>query len=467
MLSSIPRQVDIEAVGHEIFERMARHSEPHWDSRHFYAALMAYAMRDPALKTQLFRFVDLFPTLKTNADIVRYLREYLAPEFVQLPFPLRAVLDLSGFFTPLSGLATRIGVSGMARQFIAGENENKIMPVLKRLHRKKMGFTVDLLGEAVVSELEADLYAERVQRLLERIIGFAEELYEDSSEPQRTDADRDPARANYWPIANLSLKISALSTPVHPADPDSAIASIKARLRPILRRALKANAFVNIDMEHYAIKDLTLRLYREMLEEDEFEHLRCGICLQAYLRDTKRDLSELAQWARRAGRRVTVRLVKGANWDCEIVLARQQHWPEPVFTRKAQSDVNFERLTRYLFDNADVFTVALGSHNVRSIAHAIAYAQQKGIPPRSYELQALYGMADPLKRALVSMGHRVRVYCPVGELIPGMAYLVRRLLENTSNEGFLRAHSAEKIPAQILLQDPLAHLESTQDHAVV
>src|SRR4029077_16873223 len=98
-------------------------------------------------------------------------------------------------------------------------------------------------------------------------------------------------------------------------------------------------------------------------------------------------------------------------------------------------------------------------HNVRSIAHAQAVADELGIDRSRFEFQLLYGMAGPIKRALVEMGYRVREYCPIGELLPGMAYRVRRLLENTSNEGFLRAKFAENVPAKELLRDPRELIE--------
>ena len=99
-------------------------------------------------------------------------------------------------------------------------------------------------------------------------------------------------------------------------------------------------------------------------------------------------------------------------------------------------------------------TAAFGSHNVRSIAYAQVLADELGIDRSRFEFQLLYGMAGSVKRALVELGYRVREYCPVGELLPGMAYLVRRLLENTSNEGFLRAKFAENVSEKELLRDP-------------
>src|SRR2546422_6570889 len=126
----------------------------------------------------------------------------------------------------------------------------------------------------------------------------------------------------------------------------------------------------------------------------------------------------------------------------------------PVWLQKPESDANFERLTRILLENESIVTSAFGSHNVRSIAHAQALAEELGIDRSHFEFQLLYGMAGPIKRALVEMGYRVREYSPVGELLPGMSYLVRRLLENTSNEGFLRAKFSEHTSESELLRDP-------------
>jgi RHH-type proline utilization regulon transcriptional repressor/proline dehydrogenase/delta 1-pyrroline-5-carboxylate dehydrogenase len=160
-------------------------------------------------------------------------------------------------------------------------------------------------------------------------------------------------------------------------------------------------------------------------------------------------------WARKSRRQIVVRLVKGAYWDFETILAQQRGWPVPVWSQKPESDANYEKLSLLLLENADVAAPAFASHNVRSCAFAMAQAERLGIDPRAYEFQALYGMADELKAALVASGRRVREYCPVGDLLPGMAYLVRRLLENTSNEGFLRAKDADGATRDALLRNPV------------
>jgi RHH-type proline utilization regulon transcriptional repressor/proline dehydrogenase/delta 1-pyrroline-5-carboxylate dehydrogenase len=149
-----------------------------------------------------------------------------------------------------------------------------------------------------------------------------------------------------------------------------------------------------------------------------------------------------------------VRLVKGAYWDYETELAHRQGRPSPVWSEKWQSDACFEELTRVLIENADLLRPAFGSHNVRSLAHAIAAADHAGLKPRTIELQALFGMGDPLKAALVRMRQRLRVYCPMGAWVPGVAYLVRRLLENTANESFLRQGFLEGVDEDVLLAPP-------------
>jgi len=148
-----------------------------------------------------------------------------------------------------------------------------------------------------------------------------------------------------------------------------------------------------------------------------------------------------------------VRLVKGAYWDHEVAEARQHGWNVPVFTDKAACDRNFEALTRRLLDARPLVRVAVASHNLRSLAHAIAYNRLAGGDDADLELQVLRGLGDDLAAALAAYGMRVRVYTPVGELVAGMAYLVRRLLENTSNESFLLAQD-QGVPLAQLLAAP-------------
>ncbi|MDQ3545103.1 MAG: bifunctional proline dehydrogenase/L-glutamate gamma-semialdehyde dehydrogenase, partial [Verrucomicrobiota bacterium] len=281
------------------------------------------------------------------------------------------------------------------------------------------------------------------------------ELLETLSRETRGWTDPLGKNAELFPVVNLSLKISAFYSQMDPAAPEEAIAHLAPKLRPILRRAKEVGAFVNFDMESYAQKNATLDLFKSLFTEPEFaDWPGVGIVIQAYLRDAERDLRELIEWGRRRGTRFAVRLVKGAYWDYEKIISQQNGWVCPVFLQKPESDACFETCSRILLENESIVTAAFGSHNVRSIAHAMSCAEELGIDKSRFEFQLLYGMAGPIKRALVEMGYRVREYSPVGELLPGMSYLVRRLLENTSNEGFLRAKFSDNQSAAQLLRDP-------------
>jgi RHH-type proline utilization regulon transcriptional repressor/proline dehydrogenase/delta 1-pyrroline-5-carboxylate dehydrogenase len=437
-------QEEIEDRGSQIFHLVDQNPESIFSKAGFYQRMMAFSMRDEHFKVQMFRFVDVLAALNSPRDIVQHLNEYFADmRNGSVPF-LRTGLRAARILPWVTAPVLRWNVSGMARQFIAGRDPDDVMKTLRKRRKERIGFTVDLLGEAVVSEQEADEYAARCFELLE---GLAERT--------RGWTDSLGKNAELFPVVNVSVKISAFYSQMNPADPEDAIAHLAPKLRPILRRAREVGAFINFDMESYAHKNTTLELFRRLFTEPEFRDWpHAGIVIQAYLRDAEKDLRDLIDWARERGTRFTVRLVKGAYWDYEKIKAAQNGWRVPVYLQKPESDANFEVCTRVLLDNESIVTAAFGSHNVRSIAHAQAYAQQLGIEKSRFEFQLLYGMAGPIKRALVEMGYRVREYSPVGELLPGMSYLVRRLLENTSNEGFLKAKFSDNASAAQLLRDP-------------
>ncbi len=209
-------------------------------------------------------------------------------------------------------------------------------------------------------------------------------------------------------------------------------------------------------MESLDSREAVLDLVLELLDEEEFRQgPSAGLVLQAYLRDSPEQLTRIVSWARATRRRppLTVRLVKGAYWDHELVQARQHGWPVPVFEDKRDCDRNFEALTRGLLAARPAVRVAIASHNLRSVAHAIAVNRVAGGEDRDLEIQVLRGLGDELQHALATRGYRVRAYCPVGDLVAGMAYLVRRLLENTSNESFL-SEQARGTPVEQLLAAP-------------
>ena len=398
--------------------------------------MLEWAMSHPSFKTQLFRFVDVFPATVDDEDVLRHLDEYFAGADVPkaLDLGLGVAEHVPFGRAAAAGLARR-NITKVAEQFIVGRDPRWAVPNLHRLWRLGAASTVDLLGEKTVTAAEADRYAARVEELL-RVLIEASRHWAPDDHLERDDLGP-------LPRVNVSVKPTALATHYSPLTREEGLASAKARLRPILRLARDAGAFVHFDAEHYDVKDLTLQLFRDLLGEDEFSTLDAGAVIQAYLTDSRDDLADLVAWSATRARPITVRLVKGAYWDTETVLAEAEGWPVPVFGHKEETDASYERCVRLLHDHHGEVRAAFGTHNLRSIAYAVEYARSRGIPDTGYEIQLLYGMAEPIHAAVRRMGLRLRVYAPVGELVPGMAYLVRRLLENTANESFVRRRFVE------------------------
>ncbi|HEY2839599.1 MAG TPA: L-glutamate gamma-semialdehyde dehydrogenase, partial [Pirellulales bacterium] len=437
-------------IGHSIFSRLSDERASIFERRWWDDRIMAWAMRDESVKVQMFRLLDVLPMLSTSHSLTEHLHEYFHDVSKFLPAPARLALAVAQPGT-LAGRAVaaagRRNALAHARRFIAGTNTQEVLVAAMRERKLRRAFTLDILGEAVASEVEADHY---LQAYLDLIGGVAPTV---NSWPEAPQIDR--ALDEELPRVNVSVKLSALDSQFDPIDPVGTTRRVGSRLRELLRAARAARVFVNIDMESYKIKDLTLAIFQEILAEEEFRAWGdVGIVIQAYLKDSEADLLALAEWAKSRGTPVWVRLVKGAYWDYETVLANSQGWPVPVFEQKWETDANYERLTSLLIGAYPHLRPALGSHNIRSIAHGLAVARRLGLPNSQIELQMLYGMADHLKQALVDMGYRMRIYMPYGELIPGMAYLVRRLLENTSNDSFLRASFTENVSPEIMLMNP-------------
>ena len=439
-------------IGRTLFAEVGRGPSPrergYWDDR-----LMDLTMGDPEVKVQLFRFIDALPSLPRAADVGRLLREYLAqaggkvPWFMNLGVALAPVGSIRGDW--LATIA-RASATHMARKFIAGSTPAEAFETVRKLRRRGVGFTADLLGEAVISDNEAEAYAQTCVDLLE---GLGPRL---AREPEVSGLDRSP-----WgpvPRVNLSLKLTSLTPRFDASFGAATTRRVLDRLRPILRVARAQGAFVNVDMEQYAHKDLSFAIFQQVMTEPEFrDWADVGIVVQAYTPEAEGDLAMLRDWAVERETPITIRLVKGAYWDYEVLHARQLGWPVPVYLHKSESDAGFERCARFLMEHHEHLRPALGSHNIRSLSYAMAVANALRVPDNAYEIQMLHGMGTPIERALTRRGRRVRVYTPYGAMLPGMAYLVRRLLENTSNESFLKASTAGRAEIDALLRNPEDH----------
>ena len=446
-LSRLERRT--QQIGSELLDDARGHRAGLLSSRFWSDWLMSWAMENPAFKAQLFRFVDVFPMLDTSDQVHDYLKDYLTQPGVTLPpgtdMGLRAGRLAKGL---MAGFITS-RVKALAGEFIAGRDAASALPTLRKRWDQRIAFSVDLLGEACLSDAEAETYRRRYLDLVQTLPGHVERW------PAVESLERD--HLGPIPRTNVSIKISSLAAHTDPIDFSGSLDRLTDALEPILRAAAERNVLINFDMEQHALTDLTLTLFERCCEKVDFP---AGLALQAYLTSGEDDARRVIEWTRRTGRQVTVRLIKGAYWDYELIQAEQMGWPEPVWTSKQHTDACFERMAHLLVSAAPHtpgeggVKLALGSHNVRSIARTLALLEEHDLPESAVELQMLFGMAEQLKAAVLKRGLRLREYVPIGEMIPGMAYLVRRLLENTSNESWLRAGFSEHASEAQLLASP-------------
>ncbi len=451
--AELPRESPVERELHEIGTALA--AEFPSRMRHPLRALDTRALErsteDADLRAALFRLVDVTPACRTLDDLARHLTSYLE-EVGEAPPPLRAATRMGNNAAGRRalGAAAAAAVRHMAHRFIVAESPRSARPELTDLWSGGIASTLDLLGEATVTAAEADAYAARCAAALDELAQIA------ASWPERPRLERDTLGP--IPRANLSVKVSALTPLMRPDAPERGRDDAARRFEPLLRRARDLGAHLHIDMESVDSLETTMELLFSVLAEPTLTNgPSAGVVLQAYLRDSPTQLERILRWAVETRREppLVVRLVKGAYWDHEVVEARQHGWRPPVFERKADCDRNFEELTRRLLDARPLVRVAIGSHNLRSVSHAVAYNRATGADDADLELQVLRGLGDDLQHALAHSGFRVRAYCPVGELVAGMAYLVRRLLENTSNESFLH-EQARGLSVDELLAPPPA-----------
>jgi len=437
-------------LGKKVFDLSTQFESSFFDKGYWSGKMMEWSMNYPEFKIEMFRFVDVLPSLNDSEAIAAHIKEYFLRPELNFPTVIRAGLGIAtsnSLTSKVTASAIRKNVTAMAGTFITGDSVETAKKTLEKLWNNGFCFTVDILGEAAIAENEAIHYQKKYLELIE---GLSRE-----SKNWREQSGLEEAPYGKVPRANVSVKCSSLFSQMDNMAFRHSVDSIKNRLRPILKAAVERNVFVNLDMEQNDYRNMLLTVAEEIFCEPEFEkYPHFGLVIQAYLKSALNDLDRVFAFADRRSAPLTVRLVKGAYWDYEVIQAIQRSWPIPVFLDKAETDENYEKCTEKLLGHYPKVLSAFGSHNVRSLAFAMSTAEKLGLSKSAFEIQMLFGMAEPFKRALASLGYRIREYAPVGELLPGMAYLVRRLLENTSNEGFLRAKFVGNVEAEILLKNP-------------
>lgn len=410
------------------------------------------------LRIHLLKFLAILPSLdhdKKGSEVKRMLLESFRRlhedsnkaqnlkskgENKCLPHWLSLVFSCISFFSrliPAFPLAyiVRQSVRIMAKRFIAGETIELAENGLNQLFSTQRDVTLDQLGELVVSEKEADHYMNEVIKLIK---GFS--LHVKKGEMNSAGINR----------AHVSIKVSALCSDFRPYAPDYTYELVAPRLSKILLMAKDYDVFINIDAEHYDYRDIVFWIYKRVLLETKGleDFSKTGIVLQAYLRDGYKHFCEILELAIERKILMPIRLVKGAYWDAETVEADAHGFCAPEFLNKEETDIHFRQLVVELLKEGNHLQLCLASHNFadHSFAEAIREVEYPTSPV--IEHQCLHMTYEALSTALAKMGWPVRNYVPVGSLLVGMAYLVRRIMENSSQVGVLtimRSHQDHKI----------------------
>jgi RHH-type proline utilization regulon transcriptional repressor/proline dehydrogenase/delta 1-pyrroline-5-carboxylate dehydrogenase len=441
-----------QELGQELYLLLERY-QPSANER-LQDGLMSALMADASLRTNLLRFIDVLAALPAGGDGQRtadLFREYFRGDYPGLPFLEKlALMAARSAFAPDLALAflARRATRLTASRFIVPLKADTVAGTIRELGLRDRKVSFDLLGEAVVSEEEAQQYRQAYLRLIEQL-----SLY--PRERPRTPGGR--------PSLEVSLKLSSLTSQFNPADPDGTLRRVRPGLEEILETAREKGIGVTVDAEQYAYRELIWYIFQNVLGPGEplARWPDAGMVVQAYCRDVEAHAQSVIEFARRRDSPFQVRLVKGAYWDYEVIVAVQNGWPVPVFQDKAATDLAFQRVIEMMLGDVGPLQLAVGSHNIRSHAYAEAVREALRLPAAAVEHQTLYRTLESLSRSLPLMGWTARDYVPSGDLIPGMAYLVRRILENTSQAGFLSRARFDQEPAELLAPPQLVAEDST------
>jgi RHH-type transcriptional regulator, proline utilization regulon repressor / proline dehydrogenase / delta 1-pyrroline-5-carboxylate dehydrogenase len=347
---------------------------------------------------------------------------------------LRAVAELSRVAPSLALRLVNQKVRALTENLILDASPAALTSQFQRHAREGLLLNVNVLGEAVLGEHEAD---DRLKRVLEVV--------------RREDV-------NY-----VSVKLSAIVSQLQTIDYEGSLDRVAAKLRVLYREAERSGTFINLDMEEYRDLGLTLAAFMTVLSEPEFLNLHAGIVLQAYLPDSHAALEELIAFSKRRHREgggiVKVRLVKGANLAMEHVEAELHGWLAAPYGSKADVDASYLRLLDVALraEHAKSLRVGVASHNLFHVSWALELAKSRGVLEQ-LDVEMLEGMANAEALALTKSGQPVLLYAPVtrrDDFAAAVAYLVRRLDENTAPENYLRA-------ALFIASDPHVYRDQEQ-----
>ena len=346
---------------------------------------------------------------------------------------------------PVVRTAVREAMKILGRNFVFGRTIDEAMKRAEPEQRQGLSHSFDMLGEAAKTLEDAERYAQAYRGALDRI---AKE-----------------ANGGFRQSPGISVKLTALHPRFEYTHRDDALAAVIPVVRELALKAAKADVHFTIDAEEADRLELQMDVFEALLADDALFASGWGgfgIAIQAYQKRAAPLCDWLVETARTHGRKLMVRLVKGAYWDTEVKAAQVGGLPDyPVFTRKVATDVSYLACARKLLAAGDVIYPAFATHNANTIGQVKALAAD-----REFEFQRLHGMGEELYAELAGLedaiGDRrtpVRIYAPVGSHKELLAYLVRRLLENGANSSFVNRIADEQVSIDELVRDPVAELE--------
>jgi len=309
-------------------------------------------------------------------------------------------------------------VRSLSKGLILPYEVDGLTKVLRRREKQNIRLNINVLGEAVLGQHEADT---RFKQILEMI--------------DRPDVDY------------ISVKLSAVVAQMVTIDHAGSISKVCERLRILYRAAQENKTFINLDMEEYRDLALTVDAFKKVLSESEFSRMTAGIVLQAYLPESHSAFYELVTWAKsrhaKSGGTIKIRLVKGANLAMERAEAEFNGWTAAPYATKSDVDASYSRLIDAALrpEHADAVRIGIASHNLFHLTWAIEVARKRHVL-KQLDIEMLEGMANAEALAVTQSGHQVLLYAPVtrsDDFASAVAYLVRRLDENTSDENYLKA----------------------------
>ena len=343
--------------------------------------------------------------------------------------------SFSRLSVPIMRMAIIKSMQILGKQFVTGVTMQEALQNIRPRYEKGFTFSFDMLGEAAMTEADAQRYFNDYLHAIEEV-------------------GKDAAGRTIYNGNSVSVKLSAIHPKYSRSKYDRTINELYPRLKELFLLAKKYNISINIDAEEASRLELSLDLVEKLLDEPELQGYKgIGFVVQAYSKRCSFVLDYLINLAREKQSYLMIRLVKGAYWDSEIKWAQADGLDGfPLYTRKNHTDISYIACAKKLFAAQDVIYPQFATHNVQTMCTIHELGQDK-----TFEFQCLHGMGETLYDNIVgkeNLNRQVRVYAPVGTHATLLAYLVRRLLENGANSSFVHQLVDENIPVEQLVTPP-------------